>query len=176
MKIIKIISNCLISVIIIVLLILLFISFSSRNDGLSNIGNYSLLDVNGSSMKPKLRNGDLIAVNRKIKDQYEVGDIISFAKETDEGVMIITHKVIDVKDDGYVTKGINNPNQDDSIVMHSEIIGEYKGFRIPLIGYMVRVSRTQVGYLLLVVMPLGLIFMFSVYELLKEISKKKGEA
>lgn len=175
-KIIKVVNNCFIGIMIIFFLILLFINFSSDSNNLSKLGNYSLFDVNGDSMYPKVKNGDLIAVNTKKKDRYNEGDIISFIKNISDGSMIITHEIIDVKENYYVTKGVNNEDSDDFVVYDGEVIGEYNGFRIPLIGYVCEFSRTSLGYMILVVLPLGIIFLFSIYELLKEISKKKGEA
>ena len=178
-KIIKVISNCFVGLIIVVLLVLLLMNFSSKDDGLVKFGNYSLLDVNGNSMKPKLKNGDLIAIDRNLKEKYSVGDIVSFLVEVDDEYMIVTHRIETVEKINdivrYTTKGIHNDEADSWMIKNNEIIGEYKGFRVPLIGYLVRGSRTEIGYLLLVVVPLGVVLLFSVYELIKEISKKKGE-
>lgn len=176
----KVCCNCFISLMIVVFIVLLFVSFSSKKDGLAKIGKYSLLDVNGDSMYPKIKDGDYIAIYRKIKDVYEIGDIVSFVLETDEGNLLVTHKIVDVKEYGntymYTTKGINNEINDEKTILNEEIIGEYKNFRIPLLGYVVRFSRTNIGYLLLVVLPLGLVLLFATYELIKEIGIKKGEA
>lgn len=128
-------------------------------------------------MYPKLKNGYLIAIDRNIKDKYEVGDIISFVSSNNK--TIITHEIVDVSEfDGetrYLTKGINNTNIDDDYVINQQIIGEYKGFKIPVIGYISIFASTNVGYLLLVIVPLGLIFVFLTIELIKEVNKKKGE-
>ena len=64
---------------------------------------------------------------------------------------------------------------DDDIVIHDEIIGEYRYFRVPLLGYVVRFANTRIGYLLLVLLPLGVMLTLSIYELIKEISSKKEE-
>ena len=177
-KILSIVSNCLVCVLIFILLMLLFINFSSSDKSPFKFGNYSLLDVNGVSMNPVIKEGDLIAIDRRIKDKYEVDDVISFYSVKEGNVIVVTHKIETVIDDNgfkYITKGVNNDYQDKNIVKHAEIIGEYKGFRIPLIGYVVNFSRTTIGYWLLVVLPLGLVFVFVIYELIKEVEKKKGE-
>ena len=178
-KIVKVISNCLVGLFIVILLILLLMNFSSKDDGIAKFGSYSLLDVNGDSMKPKLKNGDLIAIDRNVKEKYSVGDIVSFVVKVDDQYMIVTHRIetVEVINDmaRYTTKGINNDEIDKWIIKNDEIIGEYKGFKVPLIGYLVRGARTEVGYLLLVVIPLGVILLLAIYELIKEISKKKGE-
>ena len=176
-KVAKIMSNCLIGVMIVVLLFLLVVSLFSK-DSVFNIGGYSLLYINGDSMYPKLKDGDLIAINRNKRNIYEVGDVVSFVMNDENNNILVTHEIKEVISNdyyvGYVTQGINH-NEDDGIVIHDEIIGEYKGFRIPLLGYVVEFSNTRIGYLILVVVPLGVMSVIAIYELMKEVSKKKEE-
>ena len=128
-------------------------------------------------MNPELKNGYLIAVDRNIKDRYETGDIVSFIDG--ETNAIITHEIVEVAEVDneirYATKGINNTNIDDDYIVNKQIIGEYKGFKIPVIGYISIFASTNIGYLLLVVIPLGIVFVFLMIELIKEVYKKKGE-
>lgn len=176
MKILKIISNCFVSLLIVMMLILLFFAFSSKDNGITKFGKYSLLDVNGNSMKPLINDGDLIVIDTRVKETYEVGDVISFVKKVEGKMIVVTHEIVDVIYSGYVTEGQNNDEVDDWVVYSDEIVGEYTGFRIPFIGYIIEFSRTQVGYLLLIVLPLGLICFISIYELIRELGNKKGEA
>lgn len=179
-KLIKIVYNCLFYLISIFLLILIIISFTSDNDGFMKINRYSFFYVEGDSMYPVIKDGDYIAINTNIKNKYEEGDVISFYYEIDEGYIIVVHKIVKSEVVGnsysYITRGINNDDVDEKIVTSEQIIGEYKGFRVPLLGYVVEFGRTQIGYFILVVMPLGLVLLISTYELIKEIDKrKKGE-
>lgn len=179
-KIVKIISNCLVCFLSIFLLCLIIINFSSNKEGFMKVGKYSLFYVEGNSMYPEIRDGDFIAVNTEVKSKYNEGDIISFYYEINEGYIIITHKVVRVEENGYsykyITEGINNDEIDEKVVLSEQIIGEYSNFRIPLLGHLVEFGRNTIGYLILVVTPLGLVLLFSIYELIKEIDKsKKGE-
>lgn len=176
MKFIKFIGNCLFGFVVILDLLLLFFAFINRREEIPKIGSYSLLEVKGSSMYPSIKNGDLIAIDRSNKDKYEVGNVVSFIME--DGA-IFTHEIIKVEDVNdnykYFTKGINNTYQDNDYIEIKQIIGEYKGFRIPLLGYVVGFANTGLGYVLLIIIPLGLIFILALKELLKEIRKKRGE-
>ena len=175
MKFVRIISNSLFCIIIVSLLLIICFSFNDKN--IPRIGNHSLLVVRGKSMNPELKNGYLIAVNREIKDRYEVGNVISFVDSNSKA--IITHEIVEVAEVNdeirYLTKGINNTNIDDDYVVNKQIIGEYEGFKIPLLGYVTIFASTNVGYLLLVVLPLGIVFVLLMIELIKEVNKKKGE-
>jgi len=177
-KIFKIINNCFITFVIIVLFFNLIVSFFGKEDTFK-ISRYSFLDVNGDSMYPRIKNGDFIAIDTKKKDKYDVNDVISYKKKTIDGTILVTHKIKEVieNENGYkyVTEGINNPKEDEGMVSNNEIIGEYKNFRIPLLGHLVKFSRTKIGYLVLVILPLGAMLLWASYELIEEISKKKGE-
>lgn len=176
MKVIKVIGNCLFGLIAISLLVILFFTFINRGNDIPKIGNYSILEVEGTSMHPSIKNGDLIAIDRRIKEKYEVGNVVTFI--TDDG-SVITHEIIRVDDSTetvrYYTKGENNNYQDNDYIEIKHIIGEYKGFRIPLLGYVIGFGSTPFGYVLLVILPLGFISYLVAKELLKEISKKRGE-
>lgn len=128
-------------------------------------------------MNPELKNGYLIAIDRNIKDRYDVGDVVSFVDSKTK--MIVTHEIVEVLEINnefrYATKGTNNTNIDDDYIVNKQIIGEYKGFKIPVIGYISIFASTNIGYLLLVVLPLGIVFVFLMIELIKEVYKKKGE-
>ena len=176
MKILKIIGNCLFVVVSIFLLLILFLSFVRDDNNVSKIGNYSLLEVKGTSMYPRIKNGDLIAIDRIKQERYYVGDIVSFV--LDDGT-IITHEISIVEVDGdnyrYYTKGINNNYQDNDYIQIKQIIGEYKGFRIPVAGYVIGFANSKVGYFLIIVIPLGVVLGMVIKELVKEILKKRGE-
>lgn len=176
MKTFKLICNCLLGFIIVVLLLILFFTFINRGNDIPKIGNYSLLEVKGTSMNPDIKNGDLIVIDRRVKNNYEIGDIVSFRVEDGS---IITHKIIEIeKKNGinkYFTKGVNNNYQDNDYIEIKQIIGEYKNIRIPLIGYVIGFANTRLGYILLVIIPMGLLFVLAMRELLKEVLKKRGE-
>jgi signal peptidase len=64
--------------------------------------------VNGDSMEPTLERGDgFVAVPTPLADVSQ-GDVVVF--ETDDG--LTTHRVVEVTDKGYVTKGDANPFTD----------------------------------------------------------------
>lgn len=176
MKTLKIVSNCLFGLVVVILFSLLILTSFSKDKVLPKVGNYSIMEVNGNSMHPVIKNGDLIVICREEKEFYEIRDIVSFVM--DDG-SITTHEIVDKElvDDEYryYTKGVNNNYQDNDYINKKQIIGIYKGFRIPLLGYLVGFSKTKIGYFTLVVIPLGIIFIVLANELIKEVKKKRGE-
>ena len=109
-----------------------------------------ILDINpyviiSGSMEPELPVGSVCLVDCQQKEP-EAGDIISYkAKDT-----IITHRVIEQRDDGYITKGDSNSVADPGIVKPKQIFGTVI-CSIPKVGYAVMFMRTLKGIVLIAI-------------------------
>ena len=109
-----------------------------------------ILDINpyviiSGSMEPELPVGSVCLVDCQHKEP-EVGDIISYkAQDT-----IITHRVIEKTDGGYITKGDSNSVADPGIVKSKQIFGTCI-YSVPKIGYAVMFMRTFKGIVLIAI-------------------------
>ena len=109
-----------------------------------------ILDINpyviiSGSMEPELPVGSVCLVDCQQKEP-EVGDIISYkAQDT-----IITHRVIEKTDGGYITKGDSNSVADPGIVKPKQIFGTCI-YSVPKIGYAVMFMRTLKGIVLTII-------------------------
>ena len=111
----KKIFNIITTVLCIILVIIILINirnFSLRNsDKLPNYFGYQFLIEKSDSMAKSIKTNDLIIIREK--DNYQIGDIISFL--TDDG-SLITHRIINKKNNCFVTKGDNNIAEDRELV------------------------------------------------------------
>lgn len=107
-------------------------------DGSQRIFGYQAVCVLSGSMEDTLSVGDIIII--KEENRYIKGDIISFY----EGDDIITHRIIEENEEGYVTKGDANNAADSKTVKTSAVAGK-KLAVIPYIGYIKIVLSTPVG-------------------------------
>lgn len=94
-----------------------FISTQILKKDYTNIFGYTYYSVVTGSMKPVISPNDLIFV--KITKNVSKGDIITFK---DSG-SIVTHRLIDINDNKYITKGDAN-NTSDTGISKSDIIGK----------------------------------------------------
>ncbi len=102
----------------------------------ANIFGYTILDVKSGSMQKEIMIGDLVIVKilaseknaeenidnndiDKIKDNINVEDIITFIKED----YLITHRVLEKRDEDIITKGDANNTEDDPI-LYKDIVGK----------------------------------------------------
>lgn len=112
---------------------------------------FALLPGTGSyvvvtqSMAPSIPAGSLVYVVET--GEYTVGDVVTFRHDG----KLVTHRVVEVESDRYVTRGDANDGRD-APVSHDRIVGEVV-FSVPLYGYFFAVASTPTGYVLLVVVP-----------------------
>lgn len=81
------------------------------------------------SMEPDIYPGDILIVQKVDQESIEVGDIIQFLTEESR----IVHRVIDIVDGKFRTKGDNNNVEDSALVESSQIKGKII-YRIPYVG------------------------------------------
>lgn len=69
--------------------------------------------VTSGSMQPTMDAGDaFVAIPAPMADQIQEGDVVVFRAQQVNHGELTTHRVVDVTDQGYITKGDNNPITD----------------------------------------------------------------
>ena len=97
--------------------------------------DYPMASITSGSMWPALKRGDLILIKGvNGKKEIEIGDIVVY--KNPEGFTI--HRIIEMREDTFVTKGDAN-NIKDSPARYEELIGKTLTFknkpvRIPFLG------------------------------------------
>lgn len=152
------ISNIITGVLVVVLVITMVFAISSkRAGGAPRIFGYELMTVLSGSMEPSIRTGSIIAVLPAADPtRYKAGDVITYRSPEDKNILI-THRILEVQRAGagvrYVTKGDNNDGQDPKPVPAVNIVGQYSGFTVPLLGYVVSFARSKTGILIMLIGP-----------------------
>lgn len=105
---------------------------SAKFDSVFNILGVRTYVVLSGSMEPKFYPGDVVVVVNKNKTDLNIDDIITFKLEED----VITHRIMEKTENGYITKGDNNNIIDSDVVSYDNVIGKVM-FSIPKIGYVI---------------------------------------
>ena len=125
--------------------------------------------VLSGSMEPTIKTGSLSFINKHVKyEKIKEKDVIAF-KMDDE--TLVTHRVDEITDNGFVTKGDANDDKDGGIVTRKNYVGK-NIFWIPVLGYGVKVVQTTTGK---IVFGTCVVLLFMAGLLLGE-DKKKGKA
>jgi signal peptidase len=118
---------------IIACIILLLNTLSAKSEAAYKLIGFRSYTVLSGSMEPKFYPGDLVISLHKNRANIKEGDIITF-RDDDE---IVTHRIIDKTQEGYITKGDNNNAADSFAVSNDNIIGKVL-FDIPNAGYIIQ--------------------------------------
>lgn len=137
-----------------------------------------LYSVLSGSMEPRIPLGSVILVVPS--KEYKAGDVITFGAETDR-TKTVTHRIVDVSRDidlgkvSYRTKGDANDSVDMELIDSGRVIGKVV-FHLPLLGYAVAFAQTQMGLILLIIIPATIIIyseLVSIGQELKRMFAKK---
>ncbi|MGG0892961.1 signal peptidase I SipW [Cytobacillus horneckiae] len=156
----KLIITTFSNLLFVLLCIFLFIVVSSRLSGSEPaLFGYQMKTVLSGSMEPTFKTGSVITINtQKDADSYQTGDIITFKIDN----YLVTHRIEEVSTQNgttvYKTKGDNNNGADLWTVPAFDIVGEYTGFSIPYLGYMLSAAQSKEGTALIMIIP-GLYFL-----------------
>lgn len=135
----------------------IMVSAGLSGDGLPTFFGYKVFTIQGWSMEPAIRDGDLIFVRPFAQGQYaHEGDIITFRPQKQPDVYV-THRVVGViafngSPGWYVTKGDSNQSSDMGTVAVSSAVGRFEG-RVPYAAFVLRFMQRPVGMIALVIAP-----------------------
>ncbi|MBI5619587.1 signal peptidase I, partial [Candidatus Gottesmanbacteria bacterium] len=136
--------------------------------------------VTSGSMRPTIAEGSVVFVDRRTAE-VKIGDIVTFFRP-ENARQNVTHRIVAIenKDDKtlYKTKGDAN-NAPDTWSIRREAMWGKVLFSIPLLGYLISFTKTRLGVLLVVVLPLTIIAIDELRVIISEIKKirrkKKGK-
>jgi len=130
---------------------------------------YSLKMVTSNSMRPTFSTGALVVIVPE--ENYQVGQVITYqASEYEQD--IVTHRIVGKDEGGFITKGDANNIKDERIVSENQIKGKVV-FHLPLAGYAVNFIQKPLGFILLIIIPAGLIIYDEIKKIIKEAKKPK---
>lgn len=121
-----------------------------------SVFGYSNAVVLSGSMEPAISVNDMIMIHEE--DQYEIGDIVSYKY----GDMLVTHRIVDKTETGYVTQGDANNARDDEISKEM-IVGKIV-FVIPSVGILIQMLQTPLGMLVLMLICYGMFVIPNLFE------------
>lgn len=130
-----------------------------------NFWGYKPLVVVSGSMEPTLKVGSIVYYHEK--NDLEKGDILVYKTKNH----IISHRVVDKTEFGYITKGDANECNDSNIVENEQILGQGEEWCIPFLGYYADYVYTHKYLLFIVVSVIIIDLLFDYYKKYK----KRGE-
>lgn len=156
------------------------ISLNSGDNNVSKIGKYIPLNVKTNSMEPTIMEGDFIIVEECDTSKLKVGDVISFLATEEDTVIVKTHRIVLIddtsKDKSFITRGDNNEVNDNIPVFPSDVVGVWKEVRLAKVGTVLDFVSSQTGFLICIVLPLLILFIYQIYRFIVVIIEERNAA
>ena len=192
-KIVSIVLNVLVWVILVFATLVTILTFVSMNakDGVPSIFGKSIVSVQSPSMdgdkEGSFKQGDMLFVDKVTADE---------AWDLHEGTIIVYRAPIDINGDGqtgdinthrivgkrvteggivyFQTQGDAEASEDNYELRYTDVVAVYNGHsRLRGMGAVADFLKSSVGFLLVVVLPMALFFLYELYNLLKIIMEQK---
>lgn len=147
-----------------------FTTLATRDTNqVASLAGYTPLTVASDSMSPTFRAGDLIIIRKCDPETLKEGDIVTFHTIINNEFALNTHRITEIQDLGgarnYVTKGDNNELADIHMIADGDIVGKYVG-HLAGFGKVMSFLSSSLGFLLVIVLPLLIFFIYQVYHLI----------
>lgn len=130
-------------------------------------GQKPLVVISGS-MEPTLKVGGILYYEKISIDELDEGDILVYQ----ENNHIISHRIVDITENGFITKGDKNNSVDNYLVSNNQVFGKGTNWSIPFIGYYADYIYSH-KYLLYI--SLGIIIVDLCNDVYKEHKRKVGK-
>jgi signal peptidase len=120
------------------------------------------------SMEPAIPVGGVVVIKPVDTATLKIGDVICFKISEPTS---ITHRIFNITNEGFLTKGDANEDPDQWIVKKENIIGKVI-LTIPYLGYIGYFVKTPIGFTLLIIIPASLIMALEIRSIIKELKNK----
>lgn len=144
MKITRIIMNTIATIVVAAFILLAALNFFSAPSS-SGLFGYKGYTVVSGSMVPTFNVGDFTIDRVVDTNTLKKGDVISFTNDQ----TIVTHRIIEITDEGFVTQGDANNIEDQKVVKPENVIAKYL-FAIPKLGFLIAWLQKPIVYALVV--------------------------
>ena len=162
--------NVLATVVILVAFVVLLRTVFTPAGEIPTIMGYGFMRTLTGSMEPAIPVHSFIVVDTDNSQVYQVGDIITFHSSDDtlEG-SLNTHRIAAIDEvngmRSFTTKGDNNDVADTHIISDGDIVGKYL-FALSQMGKVMDFLSSSMGFLIVIVLPMLLFFIYQVYHLI----------
>lgn len=150
----NVISNLLLISSILFLGYILVITRNKPDGEVSYLFGYKPFIITTGSMEPTYPVNTLVIVKQTSHEEVAINDPIAFYSPIFDN--FVFHRVIDITDEGFITKGDFNDFIDSDLVLFEHLIGKavfYTTLSVPIINLL----SQPMGFLLVVCVPISIV-------------------
>lgn len=175
----KIINVLLVCLILLAVGILLLAGYNAKSGKATTVLGYGFMAVQTGSMAPDYPIGTVIVIKETEPSELEKNDVITFySSDPSLGGMIVTHRIMEVNDDGdgtfsYLTQGDANVIPDEYPAQSEKVIGRVVG-KSTIMQKLMTVREKPAVFLVVIVLPMCLIITLEMINISKKMNEKNS--
>ncbi len=175
----KILIGILEAIIVLYAIFVIVLMLSYNEFGYTEVGDHTFVSINDQNITElsDFKEGDLISIKSKTYNEINAGDEVYYYATLNDEYIIVKDKLLEK--DGNNREAVYNFEHNDSMVTYDRIIGTFeKNYEGK--GKIYDILLSTVGFLLLVILPVLVIFIYQVYKFVllvkedKELTKQEA--
>lgn len=180
----KVISNIINVILVLVLLlaagVMVLTGINAKSGKATTVLGYGFMAVQTGSMTPEYPVGSVIIIKETDPSKLSKNDVITFYSSHPQlNDMIVTHRIVDVIDDGdgtysFTTKGDANTINDEYPAEGEKVIGKVLA-KSSLMQKLVNLRQNPATFFVLILLPMCVIIAYEVFTIYKKSTAEKDD-
>ena len=164
MKVVKVLWHIL-EVIIICYVVFITACILFRNGyGYTQFGPMTVVTVNDVNVNDfeNISNGSLLLI--KDSNSFKVDDEVFYYDIRDQKYIVVSDRIVNIEDGKYIVDGVNENNEVVQVKLNNKKIIGKNYVKIGILGYLVDLLESRIGFLLLVILPIFIVFLYELIQ------------
>jgi signal peptidase len=180
----KVISNIINVILVLVLLlaagVMVLTGINAKSGKATTVLGYGFMAVQTGSMTPEYPVGSVIIIKETDPSKLSKNDVITFYSSHPQlNDMIVTHRIVDVIDDGdgtysFTTKGDANTINDEYPAEGEKVIGKVLA-KSSLMQKLVNLRQNPATFFVLILLPMCVLIAYEVFTIYKKSTAEKDD-
>ncbi len=158
-------------------LLILFFYSHVNSDNIITFSKLSFVPASSNYFSPNIKKGDLALVEEMDSSEYHINNIIAYYTSDFSGNIVVSiGKIVD----GYTNNdrssyifSVQSDKDSSTTIDGDDVIGKWQGNRIANGEGIFKFLFSRVGFILLCVLPLVILFGFEFYLLIQDYNERK---
>lgn len=164
MKVVKVLWHIL-EVVIICYVVFITACILFRNGyGYTQFGPMTVVTVNDVNVNDfeNISNGSLLLI--KDSNSFKVDDEVFYYDIRNQKYIVVSDRIVNIEDGKYIVDGVNENNEVVQVKLNNKKIIGKNYVKIGILGYLVDLLESRIGFLLLVILPIFIVFLYELIQ------------
>ena len=164
MKVVKVLWHIL-EVIIICYVVFITACILFRNGyGYTQFGPMTVVTVNDVNVNDfeNISNGSLLLI--KDSNSFKVDDEVFYYDIRNQKYIVVSDRIVNIEDGKYIVDGVNENNEVVQVKLNNKKIIGKNYVKIGILGYLVDLLESRIGFLFLVILPIFIVFLYELVQ------------